>query len=644
MRFSARFQSFLPAIVFLLIAIMLFATNAFPSLYGDEYGSLFDAYNLSGNIHAIGYFLQLRIWNSISNADAFLRILSLFWFLLSVYWLKKWLDFESISKDVQTWTVWLFLLNPFLWVYALQIRFYAFFLAASILFIWRLRLWRRIQTRRNLALFVVSVGLLLTSHLFGYLVAAIGLFSVFWDSLSVRRRWIFVSILSVGLILFFFPPVHSVLVRLVYRASNPYAPIPAGNDVRGISLGMIAKIPFTFYFFTLGERVYPLWWWLSIPALLIAGMAFGLGLWHLRHLSALAPLTVAMLLSVPFMYLVLDPLAPPGLQGAAPRYMIFVAPYLMLVLAVGARQWKFMPYALIVLSLTGLFCTAWPKWSYEQNGDTMDWKTYLNTAIGNSQQSCVVMDGRSEGSVLRYAPLGTKIVRGDLNQCLGFSRIVLVSDDFRLFQTRSFDEMEALLLKSSYRLVSNYVLFPAQITAFEQSPQGNRGQIFPSRLDLPEQDLHFPIVVSINGWKIEGFMRLDKQRPLIETFVPTGSNGNVWLLSNYRVDRPVPAGTPVFSLQYETISGVQKEIILKAEEETSNWNGACTSCSQIANWTKLIHLIGAYSYPGAYSQYEAKIWGIQILLEDQAPGSALKISYLLPTGTGYFWGLYSNGK
>lgn len=119
---NRKINDYLAAFFFFLIAIILFAVNAFPALYGDEYGSLFDAHHLTGNIHAIGYFSQLYVWSSILQSDWFLRMLSLIWFGAGLYWLNSWLKFEEIPNQTRTLIVWLALLNPFLWMYGLQIR------------------------------------------------------------------------------------------------------------------------------------------------------------------------------------------------------------------------------------------------------------------------------------------------------------------------------------------------------------------------------------------------------------------------------------------------------------------------------------------------------------------------------------------
>jgi hypothetical protein len=232
-----------------------------------------------------------------------------------------------------------------------------------------------------------------------------------------------------------------------------------------------------------------------------------------------------------------------------------------------------------------------------------------------------------------------KVAYGDINECLGMSRIILVSNDHRLGLVRYFD---SLLRKTdnSYSLVSNRTLFPAQITVFDRSEIGNLGQIWPARLDLPEQDLRFPLILSDRDWKIDGFMRMDKQTPEIEILGPLTVDNSLWVLTNFRVDHPVALGTPVFSLKFFDKDGNVQKIELKGGEDTSTWDGYCSHCMAITQWKKLVHLVGSFAYSGAYRQYDARVWGKQ--LEDIKPFTILQVSYLLPDGTGYFWGIYPN--
>src|SRR5690242_9797320 len=87
---------YLPLFCFLLIVIILISANAFPALYGDEYGSVYEQHHLASNLHAIGYLVQLRVWSSIFPSDWFLRMLSVLWFGAGLYWMNCWLKSEQI--------------------------------------------------------------------------------------------------------------------------------------------------------------------------------------------------------------------------------------------------------------------------------------------------------------------------------------------------------------------------------------------------------------------------------------------------------------------------------------------------------------------------------------------------------------------
>jgi hypothetical protein len=636
-----RIFEYLPVFFFLLIAVILFASNAFPSLFGDEYGSLFDAYHLTGNIHAIGYFSQLHLWNSIYDSDWFLRSLSLLWFGAGLYWLNAWLKDEQTLTETRIFTIWLALLNPFLWVYGFQIRFYAMFFAASILFVWRFRTWEKSPSPRNATILAASGVITLTSHLFGTLVLATIFLHYIWTRFS-NKRWIFLGILIFSFTIMLLPPVRSAAIWVVYRMSNPYAEIPDLSE-RGISLGMLAKIPFTFYFFMLGERVYPLWWWITIPSVLLAGTTLLFGIWRIRRFAGPESLSIFMLFNIPFLFLILDPLAPPDLQGAAPRYLIFVLPYVLYLLAKGAEDWKSLKSTLIIISVVGLYCLAFPVWSYS-GSDLVNWQRILTTNVTQPEQTCVITDGRSQALAVRYLPEGTKIsFMGNLEDCTGFQKIVFVSNDHRLSMVRYFDDMTANLGKE-YNLVSNTTFFPAQVTVYEQNSVES-SQPPPSRLDLPEHDLHFPITSPDFDRKIQGFVRLDAERLNITIPLTQENLNDMWILTNYRSRLPSVDGTPVFRLQFNDSNENNREVILRAGIETAAWDGSCNSCRSVYQWTKLVHLLGSYSYPGAYRQYESNIWGFPLANSIYAKEiNSVNATFLLPDGTGYFYGIFPQAK
>ena len=239
-------QHYLPGFCFLIIVLLLFMMRAFPALYGDEYGSLFEAQHLTSNLHAVGYLLQLHLWIFVATSDFFLRVLSVLWLGAGLYWLNHWLQMEEISDQVRNTVLWLALLNPFLWMYGLQIRFYAMFFGTSVLFLWRFREWQKSPISRNVLSLLLSLVLLLTSHLFGVLVIATTVLYYLWMQLG-NKRWALGLLIAFAGLITLLPPTRFVLVNLVYRLTAN--PPPTDISLRGLSLGMLAKIPTHILFF-----------------------------------------------------------------------------------------------------------------------------------------------------------------------------------------------------------------------------------------------------------------------------------------------------------------------------------------------------------------------------------------------------------
>lgn len=633
-------KKYFPVIAFTGIAILLLTSNAFPSLYGDEYGSLSESAELGSNLHAIGYFLQLRAWRLISEQDIFLRLLSVLQFSLGVYVLYTWMDEDFKSESTKRLALWLLILNPFIWEYGTQIRFYPLFFSSSIFFAWRLQRSVTQHSRKNFLLLVFSSILFLTSHILSFLAVATLLLHVAWGKIQSKKWKIILAVIFlIGAMLIFLPGTRTFIVNALMDITNAKS---TGGVSRGISMGMLAKIPLNFYFFTLGERVYPLWWWVSIPAMLVMGTALLLGVWKLRELGAMGSLSLFMLLNIPFLYLILDPLAPPGLQGAAPRYVIFTLPYFLILLAHGAQTWKPLQPALILVSLAGMYCLTFPTWSY--GAEFVNWEKMLAQAVTSPQDACIITDGRANGAVERYHPANVKAAyQGGLADCKGFKRIVLVSNDYRLSMVRYFDTISTEL-SNEYNLVSNTTLFPAQVTVYERNSDES-SQLPSSRLDLPEQDLRFPITSPNFDRKIQGFVRLDAERPKFTIPLTQENLSDLWILTNYRSDLPAVNGTPIFRLLFSDSNGNNREVILRAGIETAAWDGSCDSCKSVYQWTKRVHLLGTYSYPGAYRQYKSNIWGFPLADSINIKEfNSVNITFLLPEGTGYFYGIFPQIK
>ncbi len=641
-RFNASSRQHFPiAIVWLLLALLLAVAalvvyaGAFPALYGDEYGSLVESNHIFENLHAAGYFVQLKAWRVLSETDVWLRLLSVLWgaVTLAGCWLI------GKEADLSTRTTWhwcaLLAINGFFLQYALQIRFYAFFLACSILFIWRGLAWSRRRSVSNFVWLCLTAILLVSSHLFGWLVLFIGVSALLWPYLG-RWRWpIALGVLALIACLALAQPMRSLGVSLVYRLTA-HDTIPDAA-IRGLSPAMLAKVPLTFFFFSLGERVYPLWWWITIPTVIIFAISALLGSQEVRRYPSVEPMVWLTLVSVVGMYFLLDPLAPPSLQGAAARYVIYALPFYLLVIVLGAMTRRWLLILVWLVSLGGLASLWLSPWSYGQ-GDLVNWPDLLKQAIPAPTQTCLVVDGRGRAPAERYAPAGVRL-ESDLDPCLDYERLVVITADYRLSQVRGFDGF-AGRLAADYDLAASFSQFPAQLTAYQRRSSGLT-RLPPGRLDLPEQDLRLPLHAANADLELAGFVRLDHVTPVYEG--PLAVDAPAVVLSNFRSLTPVPPGTPVASITWLGAAGQQQETLLRAGQETAAWDGVCSSCLPAASWTKRLHLVGAQGYPGAYRHYQATVWAAPIDLPSW-PIQSIRATSLLPEATVYLWGIYPSAQ
>jgi hypothetical protein len=629
-------QPWAPWLVFAIVAGMIVCCNSFPALYGDELWSLREASELSLNPGGIGYFLQLRLLMFITNSDWALRGLSLFWAGVSLWGLRRWLELEPLSASTRMTITFLWVLNPFLWVYAQQARFYSFFLATTVLVLWRFRAWQLIPSRANCLRLVGSTALMFTANAFSALVAGALLTSYLWSSMARWRPFIVLSGIAI-LLLLFAPPVREKIVFLEQRLQNQ--PLTPGAPSRGLTANGALKIGYTFYSFCLGKRVYPLWWWLTVPTILIVAWTCLIGWARLRTAPGLRFLLGILLLEVVFVFLVAEPLAPPDAFGAAPRHVLFVLPAFLIVLGVGAANTRWLRTGLLTTQVVAVGCLLWPVWS-DEPVDLVDWKAHLRQVISVPEETCVIVDGRAGERVRRYVPPGVTILPADATLVKDKDlpkRIVLISLDHRAEITRTTETLERSLT-NGYRLLTNRTLFPAQIAVYDRTSSASGLRFVPSRLELPEQDLHLPLLTRPGNMSLPGFMRLDKDQPEVKLDGCLREGESYLMASNFRSKSPVPQGTPVARLVFQYPEGRHQEVVLRAGDETDAWNAVRGKCRPLASWTKRAHLVGRMSYPGAYRQHEAVVWGKALppLVED---ASQVCVYSLLSEGTFYFWGL-----
>lgn len=618
---------------FVIYAVLILFLRPFPSLYGDEYNSLFEANHPLVNLHSIGYSLQLHYWSKLFVSDLALRSLSLIWAVVGLLWMERWLATEDVPRRLRLFAVVVVGVNPFFWQYAGQIRFYSFFLAAALLVFWRCAEVRRLNSARNWLYFLLACGLVASAHLFGWLVVGMAFVVLFYH---YRPRLLagLVLVGSIGLAaVALWPPLTHQVIALVYRLTNPYAQVPP-EGYRGISVTSFIKIGMTIYDFVFGERIHPLQWWITVPVFLAVLWMGIIGLQRLGQYPNLAVWMISGGALIVLLYLLFEPIAPPSLQGASPRYLIFSLPLLITVLALGTEGSSIRQGVLLGSQLLVLSIFFFPTWS--NNGDLVDWANLLDRTIPDPATTCIVVDGRGRAPVERYAPAGVQI-EATLDGCLSAKRILLVSNDYRLPVVRNFDTWAAQL-NDTHTFVTNITRFPVQITAYDRGFPLSL-QFPPGRLDLPEQDLHLPIAAAQSGQTLQGFVRLDAETPSFRQALPAGLNGPVQFVSDYLSAQPLAEGTPVILLAWEGANGHRQEEVLHAGKETAAWDGTCADCTLVATWTKRLHLVGAQAYPGAYRQFQATVWSAQ-LTAPTWPVQALTVTSLLDEGTIYYWGIF----
>jgi hypothetical protein len=202
---------------------------------------------------------------------------------------------------------------------------------------------------------------------------------------------------------------------------------------------------------------------------------------------------------------------------------------------------------------------------------------------------------------------------------------------------RYFDEMSAEL-GITYTLISNVTMFPAQVTVYEKTAEYKSAPP-PSRLDLPEQDLQFPVHSTRLDEPMRGFSRLDSKLRSITILSNEEEVRALWVATNYRAaSSAIPLETPVFKIELHHADSSKTEFVLRAGKETAEWQGACEMCVELYEWTKRLHLLGSSSYAGAYRPYQARVWGYA--LPYISPVESITIYFLPSEGTGYFYGIF----
>lgn len=654
------------AVLLVALVVQLYHLDA-RTLHGDELTSIFEAKYVGQNPNGLLYFGFLHYWLMLGMSEIWLRLPSA---LLATAVVAVGYELASILADRKTGLLMAALLatSPFMVEYGQQVRFYALFLFAGSLAYLAFVLYMQKPARNRLAFLVLSDLLVLGAHFFGLLVIA----SQVLAALLATKRFTFrfKVFLCVVAILIFAALLGSAQVRAfiyawVSRLTNPYGE-ETYTGARGLSVSNLAKIPLTFFFFGFGERVYPLALYWIVPGLVLMLIASG---WGLRTLWARSRISIALIVSLflfpLLLYLVFDPLSGPGLQGAAPRYLVFLLPLFYLLLAAGSVHHRFQMglTALLLLTNIGGLASYWSNtWAYSD--DLIDWRVVTRWVSDYvTPQSIALMDYRSERAVNFYFPStwqreGTwnfEMV-SDRARLDSYARIIFLSGAFQQDRRTS---ATALLraLEQQFDRRAAWGQYPLFVYVYDRKPaatDGSRVDSATGSLNLPAtiygvefQDLRLPFAVDVGNRTVQitGALALpgleQEREQRVELALPTTARRMV-LLSNWVGGDALPGGTLIANLKIEREDGTTATAPLRLGYETASWkDNACQphACRAALTWRKRLALLGNAAYPGSWEEFSASLWAADLVFELRAPIRALHLQRTNTPGVLYVWGI-----
>lgn len=648
-------------ILLLAFALGLFRLAA-RTWHGDELGSIGDAQHLERNLQAFSYFILLRAWSLGGISEFWLRSLSVFFTVLAIAVL-----FVAIRRQ---WGIRLALVasvllatSPFVENYSQQVRYYTLFLLAACLSYLVFFAYLANASKRNTFYLGIATLFLFTTHAMSILLVLSQAATLFFIStrFSQRQKVAAFGIASVlGAILLLSP-----IKALAFNALAHYTDATATfSESRGLSLAQVSKIPLTLFFFTLGESVYPLDFKLVIPAILFFGVALVVGLWQLRRQPRiLAFLIASAAVSLVLLYLLFDALIPSTLAGAAPRYIIFLLPLFVFIVAAGTQKsrmhWLVAPVLLLNLGSLGSYWFG--DWSYTD--DLVDWRAVTQWVGGYvTPDTLVLADGRSTDMANYYFPAAWNrqatwtVEPPDSLQALDrFARVIFLSYDFHS-DRREFASSLMQHLDGGSDKIAAWSKYPLFIYVFDHnrnSPNAVAIDVSSGVLDVPVenyglefQDIKLPLRLSSRDQTIQsmGAFRLpafDNKANRKISLARSKSANKIFLFSNLTDAGKLPVGTLIANFSIYSDAGIVQTLPLRIGYETSAWNQSCASggCAKVFTWRKRFALLGSERYPESWEEFDASIFEIKLSLNQVTQIHAFEFQSVSPHNPMYIWGV-----
>lgn len=658
--------------IIILVAVFVRVWGINSPLQGDEYSSLVEAGRVVTKVNGWLYYVILHFWMKLGNADWWYRIPSILIGIVAVpisYWFG--MQISNCKTKVALVFAIFTALSPFAVDLSLRVRHYSLFLTAS-LFTYSVAIVFIQNSAPKLlqqGLFWVGLLILITSHIFGVLMAVMILAFVYiiregWPQKQISRIIIIGAAFAVGVFLLAWPTSRhlgwtwfqksiSAMSRVEYQAP------------RGISIAQVMKLPLTMYVFAVGYDVYPLTWWIVIPAITGIGLALITGfikLWEEEQIIFFFCLSAFSLLLI--VYLGFDALVPAYTETAAPRHVAMVWPAFALVGVVGASHlWKGkLTWLIIGISVIGLFYQHYGEWSYGLSGP--DWRKAASIAEEGLWDSTVIVhDGRSTKPINFY--FSNQLQKdyfwdySDLeirNLPVNVDRIIYVTNNFKT-ENRHNASRVLNLFQDEFVLQDGFVDYPFFEYVLERSTGdgttlSKAGQIYqPLEIyGLEFQDLNLPIELNFHDipFHIIGSFELSPtQSNKIFSLQRNRETRSIVLLSNVVELAKLNSGDIIAEMVLEDSMGNIQTIQLRLGYETQTWDSECSMsqpCETVYQWKKRLALVGQRKYPDAWREFKAGLHGVEINLPSPMPIKQIEFDYKAEDGKMYVWGIALEGK
>jgi hypothetical protein len=637
---------------------------------GDEVNSLQEARTFA-NFNGILYFFILKQWQMINTSPLWVRLPSIVFGALSVVVLWAWLR-DIRPAFVALLASLLLMFSPLAVEYSQQIRFYALYVFATLVFFWLY--WRQItgvakHPWEKLALIGAAI-LTLLSHLIGTL--AIGFVVLHWIFcqyfMGKRRQWLFLGagVVLVGVfaaIAAFAPDILERGYQLERMLTN--TPVPDSYPgPRGLSYVSAGKLGLLYHYFSVGQFVYPLNLIFTVPALLLIGVTAILGAISLFRLPSKQFFWFAVALGlgpIIAMYIGLDSVWPKDSpDSAAPRYVLFTLPIFLWVLAEGVyalRSNKSLrnigtaaALGLLATQLVGLWNLYSPDW---HNGTSaVNFSGPLDAIRQTTSPLVIVADGRSVATAYYYLTDKYEVrnawnIAENTQQFPTEGQIAFLASDSRDdFRCKSSVALEKLTpQRETYARVD----YPFFAYMYDMGVPAATPDLIPvprSIYSIKFGDLRLPQQATWSGKNhvVAGMYTLptcDKTLNLKVDNLKVGGARSLLLLSNLTNAEKVADEQPIATLVITDKTGAQTKFTLRKGYETQSWDGQCVSgCQPVLSWHKRVAMVGASSYAGAYRDFQAKIWGVELPLQGSTDIQSVELTVLETGAELHLWGLH----